>query len=97
MSIGSAIISQTAEGILVVDGVFQFYETHGLPLDMLFTCLREKNLMPCWISFYKAARKAGMKHTRILSKLEEAICDAYDKNFSDTVISKLELIFNQDK
>ena len=83
-------VGVTTDGKAVVAGVYEFYETHGLPLDVLFDSLDQKNQIPCWISFYKSASLAGMKHERILSKLEEAISDVYGKEFTDAVIKKLD-------
>lgn len=82
-------VGKTTDDKIVVAGVYEFYETYGLPLDSLFDSLNQKNQIPCWISFYKEAKFAGMKHERILSKLEESISDVYGKEFSDIVLSKL--------
>ena len=85
----------TTDGKRVIGGVYQFYETTGLPLDVIFEHLRIKNSVVNWIYFYKDAIAAGMKHQRILSKLEESICDVWGKVFSDEVKDKLNLIFGQ--
>ena|SRR5579885_1614453 len=83
----------TPEGKRVMNGVYKYYETHGLPLDVLFTVFIRKDWIPDWISFYQEARAAGMEHSRILSKLEEAISDSFGKEWSDLVILKLNQIF----
>ncbi len=46
--------------------------------------------MPSWPSFYDEARKAGMKHERILSKLSEVLGDVYGPSFRDVVIKRLD-------
>ena len=84
---------QTPEGKPVYTGVYRFYETHGLPLDVILGLFNEKDWLPDWIDFYQSARKAGMEHDRILSKLEEAISDSFGKEFSDHVIFTLGNIF----
>ena len=84
---------QTADGKVVLGGLYKFFETHGLPLDVLFICCMERNSVPDWIELYRAARVAGMQHDRILSKLEEAILDSYGKEWADIVISRLDKKF----
>jgi hypothetical protein len=86
-------IGKTTDGKIVVDGVWEMYETHGLPLDIIFSICMEKDWVPSWIDIYLQMKKSGMDHDRILSKLEESISDSFGKEFCMTVISKLELIF----
>lgn len=83
-------VGRTEQGTPVVAGVFRFFETHGLPLDTVLSVLRERGALPCWPSFFREARAAGMKPERIISKLEEAIADAYGAPFRDVVIRRLE-------
>lgn len=84
---------QTTDGKEVLAGLYKFYETHGLPLDVLFICCMERNAVPDWIELYQSARLAGMGHNRLLSKLEEAISDSFGKEWSDIVISRLDKEF----
>ncbi len=51
--------------------------------------------MVSWVDFYKEARYAGMEHDRILSKLEEAICDVWGKDFYEVVESRLNDVFGE--
>jgi len=88
-------IGITQDDKLVVDGVWKMFESHGLPLDSIFTCLKEKNAVPCWITLYKQMKLAGMKHERILAKLESDVADSYGATFCSVVISQLNNIFNQ--
>lgn len=81
---------QTVDDKMVLAGTYKFFETHGLPLDVLFICYMERNAVPDWMELYQSARLAGMQHDRILSKLEEAISDSFGKEWSDIVISRLD-------
>jgi alanyl-tRNA synthetase len=83
----------TEDNKLVFSNVYKFYETHGLPLDVIFNIFLDKGYLPDWIDFYKSALSAGMQHTRIISKLEEAICDSFGNEFSDVVIFRLDNLF----
>jgi alanyl-tRNA synthetase len=84
---------QTTDGKVIVDGVWKFYETEGLPLDVIFDCCIKKGWIPDWIKLYTQMIASGMKHERILSKLEVAICDSFGKDFSEAVISRLDQYF----
>lgn len=84
---------QTPEDKPVYSGVYRFFETNGLPLDVLLGLFKEKDWLPDWVDFYLTARKAGMDHDRILSKLEEAISDSFGKDLSDHVIFTLGNLF----
>ena len=86
------ITGKTESGDLVVAGAFRYYETIGLPLDVMFDCFRQKGIVPDWLTFYVEAIRAGMKHDRIISKLDAAIADTYGPEFRDAVIERLELI-----
>jgi hypothetical protein len=79
----------TPEGKRVVSGVYRCFETIGVPLDVLFSILADRDAIPDWLSFYDEALKAGMKRDRILAKLEEAISDAYGADFRDQVMLRL--------
>jgi|SRR5579885_1371433 len=83
----------TSDNKPVYSGVYKFYETHGLPLDVILTTFIEKGWVPDWIDFYKSALSAGMEHSRIISKLEEAVSDSYGKEWCDVVILRLNQIF----
>jgi alanyl-tRNA synthetase len=87
------IVGETTDGKIVVSGLFRLFETEGIPLDMIFEYCRQHNMMPSWIDFYQECRSAGMKHERILSKLEEAVADSFGKEFRKEVISKLDMFF----
>lgn len=86
------IIGQTTDGKAVLAGVYKTFETHGLPLDILLDVLLQKDAIPCWMSFYREASAAGMKHERILSKLEGPLSDVYGGEFQKVVFAKLELL-----
>ena len=90
-------VAITTDGKLVLAGLFRVYETEGLALDIILSACQQNNAVPSWIDLYIEMISAGMKHTRILSKLEEAICDSYGKEWSDLVISRLDQMFKKEK
>lgn len=82
-------VGVTVDGKPVVSGIFKMFETHGIPLDVLIGIVSDRGFVPCWRSFYKDARAAGMKHDRILSKLSEALSDAHGAVYRDEVLKRL--------
>lgn len=92
------IVGTTTDGKTVCKGIYKFYETNGIPLDILFDLLDKNGVMVSWRDFYVEAISAGMEHNRIISKLEEPICDVWGKKFFDLVKEGLEqFIKPQDK
>src|SRR5688572_28584362 len=84
------IVGKTTDDKIVVRGVYRFFETHGLPLEIIFDLLKERNMIPDWINLVEEAELAGMKFSRILSKLEDPIADSWGYEFSRVVIKTLE-------
>ena len=84
------VVGKTLDGRLVVSGVYRFYETHGMPLDVVFQILQDKQMLPCWISFHREAMAAGMQHDRLIAKLDPALSDSYGSGFRDYVVRGLE-------
>lgn len=89
------VVGKTCGGKTVYAGVYRLFETVGLPLDVILGGLRDNNAIPCWVSFHREARAAGMKHERILSKLDEAISDALGAGFRDHVIQTLQALHSK--
>jgi hypothetical protein len=87
------LVGETTDSRRLVDGVWAMYETYGLPLDIIFDLCIQKEWMPDWMALYKQMCGSGMKHSRILSKLEESINDSFGKEFCDVVIFRLDQIF----
>ncbi len=87
------IVGYTEANETVVGGLWKIYETHGLPLDIIFDVCKQRNWIPGWIDLYEDMKKSGMEHGRIFSKLEEAINDSFGKDYSGVVISRLSEIF----
>lgn len=83
----------TSDNKKVISGIYKMFESHGIPLDVIFSLLKERNIIPDWINLYRDCRRSGMGHDRIISKLEEAINDSYGKEFGIQVIYNLNLIF----
>ena len=83
----------TKDGMVVIRGVFRIFETDGLPLDVIFDVLRERNYIPDWEGFVLEAEAAGMNRNRILLKLDAAIADTYGTEMRDIVIKRIHRIF----
>lgn len=90
-------VGNTEDGTPVFSGIYKFFETHGMPLDELLMLLKERSTLPSWLHFYDEARAAGMKHDRILSKLDPAISDVYGAKFRDVTFQRLNRLRNPHK
>lgn len=77
------------DGKKVIAGIFRYYETTGLPLDVIFEELRNKNCIPDWFNFAIDAIESGMKMDRVLSKLDAPISDIYGPHMRDVVLKML--------
>ena len=91
------VVGKTPEGHRVVKGVFSFYETEGIPLDVLFDTLKDKGAIPDWPTFVLEAVEAGMKVPRILSMLDTAIADSYGPTLRDVVLFRLRSMVEADE
>lgn len=87
------VIGKTPDDKFVVDGIWKTYETHGLPLDIIFDVCLQRGWVPDWSKLYIQMVASGMKHDRILSKLESDINDSFGKDFGEAVIFRLDQIF----
>jgi alanyl-tRNA synthetase len=71
------ISGKTVDYKIVVDEVFEFIDTHGLPLDYVLTYLHERNMEMDWLAFFLDAKKAGWNISTIKSKSMAAVADAF--------------------
>lgn len=76
----------------VVAGVFRFYETHGLQLDVLVGALWRTERIVDWLDFWDGARAAGVKASRLVMMIEAALADAVDVDESAAVVRRLRLL-----
>lgn len=82
-------LGKTVDGKIVVKGVYKFYETNGMPLDVLFETLRNQGMVPDWGTFMLEAVEARMKPARVISMLDPAIADSYGSALRDVVVVRL--------
>lgn len=75
------IVGVMEDGRKVVSGVFQVFDTCGLPLDIVFDLCEQKNMMPSWIHFYDDAIKQGWSEKTIFNRLETNVSDVYGRPF----------------
>lgn len=79
----------TVDGKVVVGNTFAAYNSRGIPLEIVFESLWRNDMIPCWVSFYKDARRCGWPDTKILSTIEQVLRDiAYPQ--ADEVVARLE-------
>ncbi len=83
----------TPDGKQVIKGIFRFYETVGLPLDVIVHYLKDKDCIPSWYDYFLEATEAGIPPERVKSRLEEVILDVYGRAYWEGVKERLEKFF----
>lgn len=87
------IAGYTTDGKVVIKGIFRFFETTGLPLDVIIHSLKDRDCIPSWYDYFLEAKAAGIPPERIKSRLEEAILDVYGRKYWEGVKERLEKFF----
>jgi len=64
-----------------VRGVFDFYETFGLPLDMILDRLRQHGLQPDWKHLLQRMTDAGWHPDRSYRRLRQLVGDVYGPRY----------------
>lgn len=72
----------------MVGNVFAAYNSRGIPLEIVFESLRQNDVIPCWVSFYRDARGCGWEDTKILTTVEQILRDINDPTV-DEVVARL--------
>ena len=92
-SIELVVRGRTDANLMVVNGVFEMFDTHGIPLADILTALKDNGIVVDWVEFIRAGCAAGWKKKTLLTKSREAIVDALgldywngmEKNFQITL------------
>lgn len=67
------VVGQTQDGLLVIGGVYEFFSTYGLPVDIIATVFREKHLVVAWDSFYQEAAAHGVGFRSIIQRMSDVL------------------------
>ena len=86
------LVGKTIDDRLVVDGVYMFHSTYGLPLEVIFDELKENYMIPCWMSLYVESINQGEVWQRFRNSLFVYIEGSYGTQISMTVINVLDQI-----
>lgn len=80
----------TPEGRKVYGGVYAFYETEGVPLDVILSCLWDRASLPDWVALALDMTRAGRPLDRTFESIRSAVHDAcYPLDFRDGIIRGL--------
>lgn len=88
-------IATTVDGKRVMSGIWFLKATEGLPLGMVFMMLRDRDMIPCWLSLYEEMREAGMKHERVIGAIGEGLADFGFRTEKPVVVGILERVYNK--
>jgi len=67
------IVGITEQNRFVLSGIFKFFETYGLPLDMIAEELLKKNYVIAWDQFRDDASLAGLSEKKIQLRIDEVL------------------------
>lgn len=74
-------VGRTPDGLVVVQGAFEFFDTYGLPLDLVFARLRQGGFMPDWAHLYDRCIEAGWNPASTWERLRNLVGDVYGPSF----------------
>ena len=84
-------VGLTTEGKPVVVGIYRFYETVGMPLEMVVSLVHQRGGIPCWTTLVEEMRKGGLSDRKIRGLIESVVQFVYDRSFGDVVLQRLGL------
>jgi hypothetical protein len=88
------VAGYTTDGKMVIKGIFRFFETTGLPLDIIVDQITSRGCVPSWYDYFLEATAAGIPPERVKSRMEEVILDVYGRKYWEDVKERLEKFFN---
>ena len=83
------VLGKTVDGRTVVGGVFQFYDTYGIPLESILDVLKDVKMVPSWPQFVQDALAGGWTKKKTLNILAPALLEIYGSEYRNTVIGRL--------
>ncbi len=75
----------TIENKPVMDGMFTYYGTHGIPLENILYWLKTNDAVMDWVDYIKDAIKDGHNPRTIASKIDAAVSEIYGRVYADEV------------
>ena len=88
------IVGKTTDGKIVLKNAFVYMSTVGLPMDILLIELDKRNFIIDWIDFCKCALLDGWKRKTIYNKIKTGSEEAYTKEYSDELLSRINTILD---
>jgi len=70
---------------------FEYYATHGFPLDMTLTMLEDKGIVPDWPAFWDRSIEESWNPDSTFTKIVTACRDVYGKEHAAEVEYRLKL------
>lgn len=88
------IVGLTEDSKQVVDGIFKFEDTHGVPLQDTLEKLTSLNLVVSWEHYAKDAFNAGWTKHKTQVKVREAINDIFGRDYWIQLETKLNMVLD---
>lgn len=84
-----AVSGKTINDRLVVAGVGEMCFTAGVPLELILHVFKDKALVVDWIDYINTALRDGHKPNNIRSRIEAAVTDVHNKDYSNEVMKRI--------
>lgn len=81
----------TSDGKPVVVGLYRFYETIGMPLEMVVSMIHQRGQIPCWQTLVEEMKSGGLSERKIQGQLETIIKFVYRGTFGDEILRRLNI------
>ncbi len=86
------ISGKTIDEKPVISGLYRYYETYGIPLDLIVDLLLQNGLVPNWRDTLSEMLKAGMNERNALNMLRDIMVDA---NMPSEIVTRLPKLVQQ--
>jgi len=77
--------------MLAIPGIFRITDTSGLPLEVILLECRDRGVVVAWDEFIDDARNHGWSDKTIYRKAASAVAEAFDPEYQNEFIKRLNL------
>ena len=88
------LAGKTTDGKPVMSDVGELCFTRGVPLEVVLTFFKEKDLIVDWTDYIKSALLDGHNPRTIRARIDSATADVYGKVYSAEVMTRTDRVLN---
>lgn len=88
------ISGKTEDGKFVIKNVFVYFDSRGIPLDIILEEIKERDFVVDWYDFLMQVFKAKRGIQTTLNQIYEAVSNVYCENVALIIIEKMKDLIN---